>query len=314
LASAVALSGPLVALRTATAADEDAGVLTSSNASGQLQTVNVNGALDVTNPFFQDLGTNGRRCVTCHQPDNAWTITPANVLGRFIASEGTDPIFRNNDGTNCAGDPSPSPKAYSLLLTRGLIRVGIDTPPGAQFTIDKVDDPYQCGSPLTQASMYRRPLPATNLKFLTAVMWDGRESLPGRSIVDDLLDQSNAATLGHAQAVLPLTAEERQQIVAFELGLVTAQSRDNEAGSLGGHGAAGGPATLVTQAFFTGINDPVGLNPMGTPFTANVFTLFNRWSGVARSGDDTGTRARRSVARGQDISTRKRSRLVASLD
>src|SRR5262245_59430307 len=28
-----------------------------------------------TNPFFQDLGTNGRTCFTCHQPQNGWTIS-----------------------------------------------------------------------------------------------------------------------------------------------------------------------------------------------------------------------------------------------
>ena len=33
--------------------------------------------------------------------------------------------------------------AFSLLLDRGLIRVGIDVPAGAEFVIDSVDDPYQ---------------------------------------------------------------------------------------------------------------------------------------------------------------------------
>ena len=71
--------------------------------TGQVRTLDVNGPLDLDNPFFQDLGTNGRRCVTCHQPAAAWTITPANVQERFEASRGTDPIFTNNDGSNCEG-------------------------------------------------------------------------------------------------------------------------------------------------------------------------------------------------------------------
>ena len=93
-----ALVGPLIASRAATAADRDPNLLAFENAGGQLRTFNVGGALDLYNPFFQDLGTKGRRCVTCHQPDNAWTITPANVQARFAASQGTDPIFHNNDG------------------------------------------------------------------------------------------------------------------------------------------------------------------------------------------------------------------------
>ena len=64
-----------------------------TNASGRLRTFNVAGAIDVDNPFFQDLGTNGRTCVTCHQPAEAWTITPQGVQQRFASSNGTDPSF-----------------------------------------------------------------------------------------------------------------------------------------------------------------------------------------------------------------------------
>jgi hypothetical protein len=294
-----ALIGSLIASRAATAADDDPNIITTHDASGQLRTFNANGALDLQNPFFRELGTNGRTCFTCHQPQDAWTITPANVVERFIGSKGKDPIFRSNDGSNCQGTTSLSPKAYSLLLTRGLIRVGIDVPVSAEFVIEHVEDPYKCGAPLTQASMYRRPLPSTNVKFLTAVMWDGRESSPTRTIVEDLMHQSNEATIGHAQAALPLTPLERQQIVEFELGLFTAQSRDKDAGSLRAQGAGGGPLTLFNQPFFIGINDPVGLNPAGTaPFTPEVYTLFNPWSDAR---DTEFARARRSIARGQAI-------------
>src|SRR5262245_66569291 len=100
-------------------------------------------------------------------------------------------------------------------MSRGLIRIGIDVPPGAEFTIESVDDPYNCGAPLTAASMYRRPLPATNLGFLSAVMWDGRESSPTTTILEDLAKQADDATTGHAQASLHLTPQEAQAIVAF---------------------------------------------------------------------------------------------------
>src|SRR4029453_16350989 len=100
--------------------------------------------------------------------------------------------------------------AYSMLLTRGLIRVGITVPDGAEFIIDQVDDPYDCGAPLNQASMYRRPLPSPNLAFLSAVMWDGRQSLPTSSILEDLARQADDATMGHAQAAAHITPQEAQ--------------------------------------------------------------------------------------------------------
>jgi len=37
--------------------------------------------------------------------------------------------------------------------------------------------------------MYRRPLPTSNLRFLSAVMWDGRASVPGHAVRDDLIAQ-----------------------------------------------------------------------------------------------------------------------------
>ena len=54
---------------------------------GAFATLNLGGPTDTTtNPFFQDLGSNGRRCVTCHQPSDAWSVTPPHVQARFAAS------------------------------------------------------------------------------------------------------------------------------------------------------------------------------------------------------------------------------------
>src|SRR4030095_4313781 len=113
------------------------GVMTADNASGQLRSFITRGALDLDNPFFQDLGTNGRRCLTCHQPGEAWTITPEGVRARFELTDGADPIFRNNDGSNCEGavpgTRAEQESAYSLLLERGLIRIGLKYPARADF-------------------------------------------------------------------------------------------------------------------------------------------------------------------------------------
>jgi hypothetical protein len=132
-------------------------------------------------------------------------------------------------------------------------------------------------------------------------MWDGRESTATTSILQDLATQADAATMTHAQASLHLTAQEAQDIVAFETGLFTAQVRDRAAGSLRAGGVAGGPAALSQEPFFIGINDPVGLNPGGAPFDPNAFTIFNAWSGLDTARHGGYERARRAIARGQQI-------------
>jgi hypothetical protein len=81
------------------------------------------------NAFFQNLGTNGRTCFTCHQPQTGWTVSAANVQTRFNVSLGADPIFRLVDGATCPNDDVSSMTArltaFQLLLSNGLIRVGL---------------------------------------------------------------------------------------------------------------------------------------------------------------------------------------------
>jgi cytochrome c peroxidase len=289
--------------RTA-AADSASNLIASRDPFGQLRTFTTSGAFDFDNPFFRDLGTNGRACVTCHRPDQGWTITPEDVQRRFVESTGLDPIFRNNDGSDCENaDISTLRKrrtAFGLLLTRGVIRVGLDVPSGAEFSIDDVDDPYDCNASRTSASMYRRPLPATNLRFLSAVMWDGRESSPTTTILQDLAQQADDATTGHAQAARHLTDQEKQAIVAFETALFTAQAVSDDAGPLRADGAGGGPVVLSAEPFFIGINDPVGLNPTGALFEPRAFSLFDAWMNASGARHDI-DRARRAIARGQEI-------------
>ena len=127
-----------------------------------------------------------KACLTPDELADETLITPANVQARFAATAGADPVFMNNDGSNCEGvlpgSIAEKRAAYSLLLSWGLIRVGLDVPAGGEFVIESVSDPNGCGPATTDASFYRRPLPSTNLRFLTAVMWDGRESLATSTI------------------------------------------------------------------------------------------------------------------------------------
>jgi len=302
-AAAVLFAVPL-ALVTPSRADEAAGLLISTNDAGQLHTLDVNGALDLTNPFFQDLGTHGRRCVTCHQPDAAWSLTPAHVQERLARTRGADPLFHSNDGSDCEGVDAVGGSrraAYSMLLSKGVIRVGMTVPSNAEFDIVAVDDPHRCGASLQNVSMFRRPLPATNLRFISAVMWDGRESTASTTIRQDLAHQANDATLGHAQAALDLTPAQQEAIVAFETSLYTAQARDDRAGRLSADGGTGGPGALTTQPFFLGTNDPVGLNPSGATFDPRLFTLFGAWASIQGERRDPQANARRAIARGEEI-------------
>jgi cytochrome c peroxidase len=281
------------------AQSERPNVLGFANPTGIHRTYNVNGAIDSDNPFFQSLGTNGRSCNTCHQPADGWSIVPSHVQARFDATRGRDPIFRRNDGSNSpeadVSTVEARRSAYSMLLRKGLIRVGIGVPAGAEFDLVAVDDPYGYAS-ATELSLFRRPLPATNLAFLATVMWDGRETFPDQSIHFDLSDQANGATLGHAAAINPLTEEQRESIVNFESGLFTTQFIDNAAGVLDARGAAGGPKQLSQQPFFIGIND--ALNP---GFDRRAFTLFDAWQTLASSDPNPFTAARQAIARGQEI-------------
>jgi hypothetical protein len=307
-----------------------------SDPDGRFANLNLGGPTDTTkNPFFQDLGSNGRRCVTCHQASDAWSVTPPHIQFRFDATRGTDPIFRPVDGANCpSADVSTlreRREAYSLLLTRGLIRIGIAVPATADYQVTSVYNQYGCNA-TDVISMYRRPLPTTNMPFLSAVMFDGRESSPATgttkiiynnypdSLLADLAHQSVDATVIHAQGdgTRP-TPEEQQQIVDFETKVFTAQTRDRHAGDLDEDGANGGPTPLSTQPFFISVNSsvhfllpafeqPGGLvTPGDGQFTPSIFNLYGSWANIKdrdyeRHEDyDRRYAARRSIARGEQI-------------
>jgi hypothetical protein len=114
-------------------------------------------------------------------------------------------------------------------------------------------------------------------------MWDGRESLPGNTLEQNLRHQANGATAGHAEGG-DLSDAVESQIVAFELSLTTAQIF-TRAGKVDQQGARGGPMALFAQPFFVGINDPLGPGP----FTPSSFDIFgavqsanNFWQSITR--------------------------------
>jgi len=188
--------------------------------SGSVATFQPGGATTTpSNAFFGNLGTNGRTCFTCHQPQNGWTISAASAKARFYATNppGQDPLFRLVDGATCPSDDvstlDAKRQAYSLLINKALIRIGIKLPPAPklEFAVTAVQDPYNCTtnpvtgltSPTTGiVSMYRRPLPSTNLGFLTAIMWDGREPSLSNQAIDATLHPRAGRRRSHRSSAI----------------------------------------------------------------------------------------------------------------
>ena len=291
--------------------------LTTRDATGWVRTIShevgQDGAIDTNNAFFKSLGTNGRSCASCHVQSAAWSITPSELQARFAATGGTDPIFRLNDGSNSpnanVATVSARRNAYSMLLRRGVIRVGIGIPATAEFTLADVQDPYGYAS-ASELSLFRRPLPSTNLNFITGVMWDGRETVTpfqppmhagqdNTALQTALIQQAGHATLGHAQATVAPSSDQLAEIVSFETGLTTAQIFDDEAEFLNADDAIGGPRVLSSQRFHVGINDTLGADPTGALFDPGSMSLFAAWAQSANRGERS--RERASVARGEAL-------------
>jgi hypothetical protein len=134
-------------------------------------------------------------------------------------------------------------------------------------------------------------------------MFDGRETITPlndeqtffANLITDLTHQATDATLGHAQAAQPPKPGQLAQIVEFEMGLFTAQARDDRAGHLAARHAQGGPFYLAEQTYYPGINDSLGADPTGKAFDATAMTLFAPWASL--QGEDDGEAERRDAAR-----------------
>jgi hypothetical protein len=288
-------------------------VLDMPDPSGVLRTISVDGSgLDMHGAFFQSLGSNGRSCASCHVPSTGWTISPSEVQDRFKKTKGLDPIFRTNDGSDSphsnVSTLAARRNAFSMLLSRGVLRIGLPMPGDAEFELVHVDDPYHFAS-ASELSLFRRPLPATNLRFLTTVMWDGRESYDDlgtigirsgatpeqntEALLNDLMHQANDATMGHAQGS-PLSDSLKMEIAKFELNLATAQQTGHAAGLLSAKGALGGAENLADQPFYVTINDVLGADLLTRQFDPQSMTLFDKWM-------SSRNREQASIARGAAI-------------
>jgi len=304
------LAGGVLALATVTSAAIIPNLFPFLDPTGLISTYNANGPIDESskNAFFESLGTNGRSCGTCHLASDGFGLGVNSIQAKYAATQGNDPLFASIDGANCPNSTSRDPYTHSLLLKHGLIRIFLPVPASAQFKIEAYRDPYGCAvvtdesTGVQTVSMYRRPLPTTNLRFLSAIMFDGRETAQPltaaatfqQNLQTDLLQQSIDATLTHAQASEAPTLEQQTAIVNFELGLNSAQALDFRAGWLNFAGALGGPANLSNQAYYPGTNDSLGADPEGNAFNSTAFTLYSAWE---KSPDPM----RRKIAAGEKL-------------
>jgi len=211
------------------------------------------------------------------------SVGTAMLQRRWRATQGNDPVFAALDGSNCPDQPQDQMSSHSLLLNRGLFRIGLPWPPAAadgtpinpDFQIAVVRDPTGCNtssafgltSQKPTISVYRRPRVAANLRYLTtingmALMADGRES--------SLQAQAANAALTHEEAPAPLTTDQLAQIVQFEMQIFAAQNWDVYGGSLND---PNGPPSL-------GVNN-LAVGTAGADLVPDSASGFFNWQNVA---------------------------------
>jgi hypothetical protein len=289
-----------------------------ANDTGLVRTLLKDGPMETKgHPFFTPIGTNGRACITCHQPADAMALSVESVADRWTATNGEDPLFAAIDGSNCPTLPQDQRASHSLLLDHGLIRIERDWPiRNADFKLEVVRDPTTCNSgewgptgKRGKISVYRRPRPATNLKYLTAIgfAYDPKDGLPldldpethkpasGNLTADarvlSLDAQARDAMRTHLGIAGKLSPEQVEQLTAFELRLSSAQQVDRRAGLLN-DGASGGPDYLEKS-------QPGQLGSIGRA----VWSEFEAWEKIPADASITPeVRAfRESVARGARV-------------
>jgi hypothetical protein len=304
--------------------------------SGKLRLLLDGGPMDTRgHPFFEALGTNGRACVTCHQPADGMSLSAASAQRRWRETGGKDPLFAAIDGSNCPDLPQGERASHSLLLDKGLFRIARPWPPRdlngrpirPDFDIEVVRDPTGCNlsarwglhgaSPAV--SVFRRPRPVANFKYILATGFemDPKAGLPlpidpetGKLSSHNLMADGRALSLAaqmreagqtHLQMIRRLTPQEIGRIVDFEQRIYAAQQSDSQGGELDAAGAEGGPGKLKAS-------EPGRLGSQGVA----VWSEYSPWE--TPKDDPTLTPAERafraSVARGARL-FRERTFLIS---
>ncbi len=162
-------------------------------------------------------------------------------------------------------------------------------------------------------SVYRRPLPTTNLTFLSAVMFDGRETIS--PLTDSAVvprrtyrrPDAPGRRCHHRPRAGRAAPHRRAGGRDRELRTRSVSRRngdDRSPASLSAAGAQGGPCWLCRGAYYPGVNDSLGGDPSGVPFDAAVDDAVRR-SGLtpaaARAPATRAAEARRAIAAGEAL-------------
>jgi len=296
------------------------------NKEGSLRTLLAGAPLKTRgHPFFEPLGSNGRACVTCHQPADSMSLSAASAQRQWERTGGKDPLFAAIDGSNCPTLPQDRRESHSLLLDKGLFRIERPwpvkqfngEPAMPDFTIEVVRDPTGCnsgqyGPAAGRISVYRRPRPVANMKYLlaTGFPFDPKQghALPldpddGKMQSGNLMSDNRAGNLriqmedaaaGHLQMAGKLTPAQISQIRDFELRIYSAQQADRFGQDVSALGAEGGPKKLRDS-------QPGALGSIGKP----VWSEYAAWEKIAPEEASRLTPAqlafRQSVARGARV-------------
>ena len=244
--------------------------------AGVAESFHTSGTIDLTNPFFQVFGTNGRACVTCHDPHTDWTMTPQLARRLFDESDGLAPLFRAVDET-VRPDADISTRearedAFAMLLRKGVTRFTRTIKSTAEFTVTSVDDPYGWSTPAAFSNFRRIPSSA-NAAHESSVTWTGGPS----DIRTNLEALMVGGTKFHGETTVTISAADAAAGADFLMGLSFAQIIDRRAGRLDVAGATGGPANLSAEPFYLGINALEGDSQTGAPFDNESMDLYDAW-------------------------------------
>ena len=298
-----------------------------ANAQGTSRLLLMGGPMDTKgHAFFEPLGPNGRACVTCHQPADGMSLSVPSVQHQWDLNGSKDPLFAASDGSNCPSLPQAERASHSLLIDHGLIRIARPWPPRdpagqpikLDFTIEVVRDPTGCNldpkyglvSDQPRVSVFRRPRPVANFKYIQAMgfAYDPKMGMPlpidpdtskpvsGNFTADgrvlSLDSQMRDAAGTHLEFLKRMDTADGARIRDFESRLYSAQQTDKVGGALDAAGAEGGPMKLATS-------EPGRLGSQGVP----IWSEFAPWEKPAAivADDPARTAFRQSVARGAKL-------------
>lgn len=263
------------------------------NVAGIAATSHTSGVIDRTNPFFENMGVNGRTCESCHDARAAWTTSATLSTLLFEFTGGTHPLFVSLHDTGNRPDApfgtlSEKRAALRTLLRHGVNRFTTTNHVGIDYDVTAVSDPWGWSTPAAFARFRRA---GTNMGFTNRIASSTTTGTPNPTVRDQVVGSVNGATTFHAQGTVPVPEEKRQAAADFMMGLSFAQIYDYAAGRLDQGGARGGPANLANEPY------PV----------AGPFDLYAAWADACNDGPGTRSwcslknRKREQIARGQAI-------------